>query len=145
MPALLAIPWLVPLITGIGAATSLGTTAYQLSQGGGGSSSNNQQQEALQKQQQTQQAAAQKAQQLAAVRAQQGNTQASTGGSLTPNAFLATSAKNAGAPSDLNSIMQYLGGSGASSAPLSGGTTTPNSNQPQDNNLQQLSDLLKAA
>lgn len=144
MPALLAVPWLVPLLTGVGAATSLGTTAYQLSQGGGGSSSSQQQQQLAA--QQKAQAAAQKAQQQAAVIAQQGNTQASTGGSLTPTSFLTTSAKNAGAPSDLNSIMQYLAGKGGSpDAPISGGTTTPNSNQPQDGNLQQLSDLLKAA
>jgi hypothetical protein len=143
MPALLAVPWLVPLLTGVGAATSLGTTAYQLSQGGGSSgpsAAQLQQQQA----QQAQQTAAQKAQQQAAVLAQQGNTQASTGGSLTPESFLTTSAKNAGTPSDLNSIMQFLGG-GGSNAPISGGTTTPNSSQPQDNNLQTLSDLLKAA
>lgn len=141
MPALLAVPWLVPLLTGVSAAAGLGTTAYQLTQGGGSSSSSQQQTAAKTAQQQ---AAAQKAQQQAAILSQQGNTQAQTGGSLTPTAFLTQSAKNAGVPSDLNSIMQSLGG-GGSNAPISGGTTTPNSDQQGGNNLQQLSDLLKAA
>ena len=139
--SLFAVPWLVPLLSGVSAAAGLGTTAYSLAN-----------QPSTPKAPTStgptpaQQASALKAQQQAAVLAQQGNTQAQTGGSLTPESFLTTSAKNAGAPSDLNSIMQYLGGGGSSSnAPISGGTTTPNSNQPQDNNLQSLSDLLKAA
>lgn len=140
MPALLAVPWLVPLLTGVSAAAGLGTTAYQLlNQPGSSSSPGN-----LASQQAAQNAANQKAAQ-AAVIAQQGNTQQATGGSLTPTAFMTTSAKAAGAPSDLNSIMQYLGGnSSASNVPVSGGTTTPNSSGPPDsNNLQQLSDLLR--
>lgn len=143
MPALLAVPWLVPALTAASAAAGLGTTAYNLVSNSGSSSSSA---EKLAQQQAAQQAAAQKAQQQAAVIAQQGNTQASIGGSLTPQSFLTTSAKNAGVPSDLNSIMQYLAAGNSSNAPISGGTTTPNSNTSGDpNSLQQLSDLLKAA
>jgi hypothetical protein len=140
MPALLAIPWLIPLISGIGAAASLGTTAYEMANKPSTPSTSST----------TTDAAAQKsalaAQQKAAMLAQGGNTQSQTGGSLTPAAFSMTSAKNAGVPSDLNSIMQSLGGSGGGSAPanLSGGTTTPGAeNTPQPGNLQNLSDLLK--
>lgn len=140
MPALLAAPWLIPLITGIGAAGSIGTTAYQLM---------NQPSSSTPKTTATNPATAQAAldaQRKAAMLAQNPNTQAATGGSLTPTSFAATSAKAAGVPSDLNSIMQSLGGSGASSAPISGGTTTPGSGPASDpNNLQNLSDLLKAA
>lgn len=145
MPALLAVPWLVPLITGIGAATSIGTTAYDLATAPGSPSTPTTTSSAS-----AQAQAAQAAQQKAAVLAQAGNTQAQTGGSLTPTNFLADSAKSAGLPSDLNSLQQYLAGSGSSggsSAPISGGTITPGASQQSggDPNLQQLSDLLKAA
>jgi hypothetical protein len=95
---------------------------------------------------QAKQATALKAQQASQVAAQNGNTQSATGGSLTPNSFTATSAKSAGLPSDLNSIMSYLGGSGsANAAPISGGVTSTNGadSSTNKNNLQALSDLLK--
>jgi len=137
MPALLAVPWLVPLLSGIGAATSLGTTAYTLANQPGTPKTTTTGPTAAQ-------TAAQQAQQKAALLAQSGNTQSQTGGSLTPTGFATSSANAAGVPSDLNSIMQSLGGSGSSSAPISGGTTTPNSSPTGDpNNLQNLSDLLK--
>lgn len=147
MPALLAASWFVPLLTAVGAGTSLATTGYELASQPGSS-----QPTAAANNTAAQQAAAQKAQQTAAILAQSGNTQAQTGGSLTPESFATVSAKSAGAPSDLNSIMQFLAGNGGSgggsSAPVSGGITTPNSGGPQSgdpNNLQNLSDLLKAA
>lgn len=143
MPALLAAPWLVPLLTGVSAAAGLGTTAYNLVNRPSSSSSGPSAADAAK------QAAALKAQQASAIAAQSGNTQQATGGSLTPASFTQTSAKAAGVPSDLNSIMQYLAGSGGTgSAPVSGGITTPNSGSQQPQNapgLQNLSDLLKAA
>jgi hypothetical protein len=127
---------LVPLLTGIGAAGTIGTTAYQLASGGASTPKTTTTNTAANQ-------AALDAQRKAALLAQSGNTQSQTGGSLTPTAFAATSAKAAGVPSDLNSIMQSLGGTG-SSAPISGGITTPNSGTaPDPNNLQNLSDLLK--
>lgn len=143
MPALLAVPWLIPLLTAAGAATSIGTTAYDLATKPSSSSTSSTSDAAAQK-------AALAAQQKAAVLAQNPNTQSQTGGSLTPTSFLSSSAKSAGAPSDLNSLQQYLaggsGGGSGSSAPISGGTTTPGASPGGDpNNLANLSDLLKAA
>lgn len=144
MPALAAIPWLVPLITGISAAGTLADTGYQLAQGSGSSSTPTTG---------TSTAAAQAAQQAAAQKtaflAAQPNVQANTSGSLTPTGFNTATATQAGVPSDLNSIAQYLGqggGGSAPSAPISGGTTAANGQQSGGGgDLQSLSDLLKAA
>lgn len=147
MPAIAAIPWLIPLITGIGAATTLGTTAYELSQGSGGGSSNSlAQAQAQLKQQQAQQTAQQKS----AFLASQGNVQERTGGSLTPSGFNTETAIQAGLPSDLNSLLKYLGqgtGGGTTSSSISGGVTTPNGTTTPGGgqDLEGLSNLLKAA
>lgn len=146
MPVLAGIPWLVPLLTAVSAAGTLAATGYQLAQGspGSGAEANAvKQQQDLQKQQEAQMAAQRKVAFLAA----QPNVQAQTGGSLTGNAFNVQSATEAGLPSNLDSIAKYLGAndSGGGSAPISGGTTTPNSGQQTPGDLSQLSDLLKAA
>lgn len=144
MPALLAAPWFIPLMTGIGAATTVGTSAYELSKGSGSSSTSQQAATTLADQQK----AAQAAQQRSAVLANQGNTQSQTGGSLTPTGFLTQSAKGTGMQgADLQSMLQSMvgGGSGGGGS-ISGGTTTPNSDQggAGAGALANLSDLLKA-
>jgi hypothetical protein len=143
MPQLIALPWLVPLITGIGAATSLGVTGYDLASGGGSSSSSS----AAATAQQQQQAAQTAAQQKAALLAAENNINSQTGGSLTPGGTQTFAANQAGIPqANLQSILQSLGGSGGgSSGPISGGTTTPNSSPGNPNDLQGLTDLLKQA
>lgn len=144
MPAVAAIPWLIPLITGLTAAGTLAETGYTLAQGSGGSSATSQ--EAAQ---QKAAAAQQAAQQKAAFLAAQPNVQANTGGSLASTAFNTAAATQAGVPSDLNSIADYLGkgggGGGTSSAPISGGITSTN-NQSQSNggDLDSLSNLLRS-
>jgi hypothetical protein len=152
MPALLAIPWLVPLITGVAAAGSLAATGYTLANEPSSSSSSSSATAA--EAQAKQQAAAQSAAQKTAFLAAQPNVQAQTGGSLTSTGFNTASATQAGVPSDLNSIAQYLGlstGTGsATAAPVSGGiTTTPGANnqqtQSQPLDLDALSTLLRQA
>lgn len=149
MPPLAA---LAPILTAVAAAGTLAATGYELANQPGSSSASDAAQVAAQ---QKQQQAAMTAQQKTAFLAAQPNVQASTGGSLTSNAFNTAAATQAGVPSDLNSIAKYLGltppgssgGGGSPTANVSGGiTTTPG--QPsgaQSYDLQQLSDLLRQA
>ena len=144
-------PWFIPLITGLAAAGSLAATGYTLANEPSSSSASDSAAAAAQAKQQ---AAAQTAAQKTAFLAAQPNVQAQTGGSLTSTGFNTASATQAGVPSDLNSIAQYLGLStgttGSASAPLSGGvTTTPGANnqqtQSQPLDLDALSTLLRQA
>jgi hypothetical protein len=135
MPALAAIPWLVPLLTIGTAAGTLATTGYELAQGSGGGQ---QAEQAEIQQQQQQQQAQQQAQQKAALLAAIPNAQSQTSGSLAGSALTSQAATNAGVPSNLTSLAQLLGQGGN----ISGGTTTPG--QQQQPSLQQLSDLLAA-
>jgi hypothetical protein len=134
MASLAAIPWLIPLLTIGSTAGTLAATGYELSQGGGGGSSSAEQAEITQQQQQQQ--AQQQAQQKAALLAAIPNAQSQTSGSLAGNALTSQAATNAGVPSNLTSLAQLLGQGGN----ISGGTTTPGA--PNQQNLQQLSDLL---
>jgi hypothetical protein len=150
MPALIAIPWLVPLITGIAAAGTLATTGYELANQPSSSGSSATGTAATQAQAQAQAQAQLTAQQKAAFVAAQPNVQASTGGGLTGTAFNTAAATQAGVPSDLNSIAKYLGmgttGSSPANANVSGGVTvTPGATNSQQSpyDLQSLSDLLK--
>jgi len=136
---------LAPLLTAVAAAGSLAATGYELA---------NQPSSATDAKQVQAQTAAEKAalqqQQKTAFLAAQPGIQSQTSGSLTPTAFNALTATTAGVPSDLNSLLRFLGtgaGTGTGSAPVSGGLTgtTGQTGQPTSTDLQTLSDLLKAA
>lgn len=146
MPALAAIPWLVPLITGVGAATGIGSTIYNLTQNSG--SSNSAAQTAAQSAAQ-QQAAQTSLNQKEAIIANEGQAQSQTGGSLTSTGNATLASLLGGAPtsgSNLNSILASLGqrGGTVTPGPISGGATTPGQQQQAPGTLN-LSDLLAQA
>jgi|SRR5215469_11290244 len=145
MPFLAAI---APILTAVAAAGTLAATGYELANQPGSGGVNKAEAAAVAAQQREQKAQ-QSAQQKAAFLASQPDVQARTGGGLTPAGFNREAATQAGVPFDLNSIAKYLGLGGTSSptsANVSGGiTSTPGAGNQQPNDLQSLSDLLKAA
>jgi hypothetical protein len=125
MPALLAaLPaWLIPALTATGAAATIGTSAYELSQGSGApSSSANQQALQAQQQQQANQAALQKQQ---ATNAVTGEAQAQTGGALSDQGFQSFVDQLAGYPGYSPSGTNSAPGSATPGAVQNAQTATP--------------------
>lgn len=138
---------IAPALTAVAAAGTLAATGYELANQPGGGPPTGQTQ--VQNQQLAQLQAQQNAQQKAAFVAAQPNVQAATGGGLTGTALNTATAQSAGVPSDLNSILKYLGQGTANqptSANVSGGITqTPGTQNAQTSpyDLQSLTDLLQ--
>ena len=128
MPAVL--PFIPLIAAGIGAA-GLADTIYN--QVNAPSSTPPQGTNALSQAQIAQQQANQ---QKEAFLASQGNTQASTGGSLTPGGFVQQTGAYAGQPLDMQAILKLL--AGGSSTNISGGSTTASPGQTPNPTLEGL-------